>query len=154
VDQNALLCKNCSHPMPLQPPTHLGISSDQRYWPSDGASRIFLCPECKHAYEYTAQDLRDLPFETMVRSRGCKPRSVVCVELPCGVGGCEAQLRIHTLVAFDAGLHEAATKEIQRAFAHQILCSWGHPVSGSFSNRTNFDAYLDPDWGPEFSPCP
>jgi hypothetical protein len=142
----ALVCKNCSQPMPLPPATNPCTSQGLGSWPKDCAPRNFLCPTCKHVFVYSAQDVRGLPVEVAPR-RANKMYNVVSIGLPCGAGNCASLLRIHTLMAFDADPLLEAPEVVAPSTAHDIQCGTGHTQSGP-SQRMGmaYDAEFDPLW--------
>jgi len=148
-----LVCKNCSRPMPLPRPKHLGTSQGQPWWPRGGGPRNFLCPACKHVFEYSAQDVHQQPFGETAQDQARKARSVACVEVPCGAQGCAALLRIRIFAAFDADPREAAIRSLAGATAHDLPCGAGHIVSGpsigNIGGGTPINAYFDEEWGAE-----
>ncbi len=142
----ALLCKSCSQPMWLPAPTHPSTSQRQPWWPRDMRPRIFLCPRCKHVFEYAAQEPRPLRPDEMDQTQAHKVRNVVCIEVPCGVQGSAALLKIHTLMARDAVLSEEAPAILSQAVAHNLPCGRGHILSGPCTGAGPVDAYFDQDW--------
>src|SRR6266852_3113553 len=146
----ALVCKNpnCSQPMLLPPARRHGTSQDQVSWPRDGGPRNFLCPVCKHVYEYSPQDVRQLKFDETDRGRDRKRHSVACIEFSCGAGDCAAQVRIRTLVAFDVDPAAEAHLLLVLSTFHEIPCGGGHLLSGTY-RPGSFDAYFDEDWQTE-----
>jgi hypothetical protein len=146
----ALICKNCSRPIPLPPPTHPDISQHQPWWPMDGLPRNFLCSGCKHVFEYTAQDAHRVPVDPMAQDQSRKFHIVVCIEVPCCAEGCEPPVKIHTLMASDADLIAGAAGVLAQSTAHEIPCSRGtHFLSGPCGGWSSVDAKIDGDWEPD-----
>jgi hypothetical protein len=96
----ALVRKSCCRPIPLPPAMHPDTSEGQGLWPMGGSRRNFLCPACRHAYEYSAQDIQFMPAQTDPR-RAYTPYNVIYIRLRCKVQGCAFLFRIRTLMAFD-----------------------------------------------------
>jgi hypothetical protein len=46
----ALVCKNCSRPIPLPPAKRPDTLEGQGMWPEGGSRRNFLCPACRHVH--------------------------------------------------------------------------------------------------------
>jgi len=66
----ALVCKNCSRPIPLPPAKRPDISDGQGLWPEGGSRRNFLCPVCRHVHGYAAPDIQlMLPHTEVERIR-------------------------------------------------------------------------------------
>ena len=95
-------------------------------------------------YEYSARDVQ--PTEETQPPQS-KRRNVVCIELQCGVGGCVALLRIHTLMAADKEPHEEAPEVVALGTAHSIRCGKGHSQGGLPRNGMAFSAAVDKEWG-------
>jgi hypothetical protein len=119
-----LVCKNreCSRPMPLPPATHPCTSQGRASWPKDGLSRSFLCPGCRHIYEYSPRDVVDLPLDERMPLSRKRLHRVVCIELRCGAESCRSQVQIHTLAEFDIKSREALRAILGRATPHSIRC--------------------------------
>jgi hypothetical protein len=142
----ALVCKNCSGSIPLPPAKRPDPSQGQGLWPMGGSRRNFLCPACRHAYEYSAPDVQQMPAETDPRRAGTS-YSVVYLRLQCSEQGCDSILRIRTLMAFDKSLYEEAPAMLDTSLPHEIACGNGHILTGSiFLNGLAFDASFDEDW--------
>jgi len=142
----ALLCRNCFLPMPLPPAKHPGNVRHLQPWPKDGMPRNFLCPECRHVYEYTPQAARERSLDNMAQDQSHRPGSVVCVEVPCGTKGCAALRLIRIFAGFDAEPHAAAVEALARSTCHDVPCADGHLWNGSIQARTIRDAYFDEEW--------
>src|ERR1700728_3531373 len=138
----ALLCK-CGNPIPLPPATHPDTSQGLGSWPMDGALRNFSCPACRSVFEYSAGDVRAFP---LAKYTGSMTRSVVSIEVPCGVVGCAALLRVHTLMESDTDLRAKAREVISTSRAHAIRCDIGHTLSGVQIRATSISSHFDPDW--------
>ena len=118
----ALVCKNCSQPIPL--PTAMRPGPDQPSWPMDCAPRSFLCPKCKHAYVYLVQDVHQI--EEMA-SPIDKRQNVVRIALRCWwAANCEGLVQIHTWMAFDAEPNQASLEVLPQSTVHGIRCGIGH----------------------------
>jgi hypothetical protein len=142
----ALVCKNCSLPIPLPPAKRPDPSEGQGLWPVGGSRRNFLCPACRHVFEYSAPDVRLMPAQTDPRREGTS-YSVVYMRLQCCVHGCDSILRIRTLLAFDKSPHEEAAAMLATSLAHAIACGNGHILTGPIVlNGLAFDASFDEDW--------
>jgi hypothetical protein len=146
----SLVCKNCAQPMPLPEPTRPGASQHQRWWPSDGLPRNFLCPLCKHVFEYSAKDVRPVPFDATLQDGVRKHRNVVCLKVVCGTGTprCVSTVRIRTLTAFDAVPLTVAAEILQNSVAHAISCDRGHVLEGPHraDEGEPLGAHFDEDW--------
>lgn len=148
----ALVCKNlnCSRPMLLPEPKPLDTSQRQPWWPTDEQPRNFLCPACRHAFEYSAQDVRHLQFDERVRDPSQIHGSVVLIETGCVESGCVAQLQLRTLMASSVDIHQEAMRVLSRWTADGVRCSAGHPLQRDFRWLANhvvkMQATLDPDW--------
>jgi hypothetical protein len=115
-------------------------------WPMGGSSRNFLCPACRHVYEYSAQDIQFMPAQTDPRRAGAS-YNVVYIRLRCGVQNCTSILRIRTLMAFDKCPHEEAPAILASSHAHAIACGNVHVLSGHIvPYGLAFDAHFDEDW--------
>src|ERR1039458_103560 len=125
----ALVCKNCSVPIPLPPAKRPDPSEGQGLWPMGGSRRNFLCLACRHAYEYSAPDVQLMPAQTDPRRAGTS-YNVVYIRLQCGVQNCASILRIRTLMAFDKCPHEEVPANLASSPAHAIACGNGHVLSG------------------------
>jgi hypothetical protein len=146
MDLPALLCKNCSRPMWLPPATHPDISQGLGRWPRGALIRTFLCPLCRHLYEYLAHDVQPVPVLEAPHKSGASD-NVVCILLTCGVGGCASLLRIRTVMAFDKDPRAEASEMLGASHAHEIPCDRGHILSGSIGySAMSFDAYFDEEW--------
>jgi hypothetical protein len=142
----ALVCKNCSRPIPLPPAMHPEISEGQGLWPMGGSRRNFLCPACRHVYEYSAPDVQSMPAQTDPRRAGT-PYNVVYIRIQCGVRGCASLLRIRTVMAFDKDPHEETPAMLASSRAHAIACDGGHILSDPIAPYgLAFDAHFDEDW--------
>lgn len=142
----ALPCKNCSRPIWLPPSTRPDTSQGLGRWPKGASTRTFLCPQCRHLYEYSADDVQLVPAPAAPYKSGASD-NVVCILLSCGVGGCAALLRIHTAMAFDKDPREEALAMLVASHAHAIPCDKGHIQSGPITpSAPSFDAYFDEDW--------
>ena len=141
----ALPCKNCSRPIPLPPAAHPHAS--QGSWPRGNVRRNFLCPQCRHIYEYSAEDVELVPAEADPRKAGT-PYNVVAIRLPCGTpGGCASLVRIRTIMPFDIDPSQEALTLLAASVAHEIHCDGPHILSGPISQRgLAFDAHFDEDW--------
>ena len=143
---SALVCKNCSRPIPLPPAMHPDPSEGQGLWPMGGSQRNFLCPACRHACKYSAQDVQLMPAQTDPRRVGMS-YNVVYIRLPCGLRGCASLLRIRTLMAFDKDPHEEIPAMLVSSQAHAITCGNGHILDGFIVlYGLAFDAHFDEDW--------
>lgn len=147
VNAAALTCKNpnCARPIPLPPAKRPDKFQHQQLWPTDGAPRNFLCPSCKHVYEYSAQDVHLVSFDETAPEQVREPRNVVCIELPCGASDCESRLRIRTLMAGDEDPGEEAHNFLVLSTFHDVPCGQGHRWSGTYK-AGQFRAYVDPEW--------
>jgi hypothetical protein len=101
----ALVCKNCSRPIPLPPAVHPDTLEGQGLWPMGGSRRNFLCPACRYVHGYSASDVQLILPYTDPRRAGTS-YNVVYIRLQCGVQNCASSLRIRTLMAFDKCPHE------------------------------------------------
>jgi hypothetical protein len=141
-----LVCKNCFRPIPLPPAVHPDTSEGQGLWPMGGSRRNFLCPACRHVYEYSAQDIQFQPSQTDPR-RANTPYNVVHIRLRCDVPGCAYVFRICSLMPFDKDPPKEAPAMLVSSHAHAITCGRGHILSGSIvSYGLAFDAHFDEDW--------
>jgi hypothetical protein len=111
-----------------------------------GSRRNFLCPACRHVYEYSARDVRSMPAQTGRRRAGTV-YNVVYIRLQCGVQGCASILRIRTLMAFDKCPLEEAPAMFVSSQAHAIACDRGHVLNGLIVHYgLALDAHFDEDW--------
>ena len=142
----ALVCKNCSRPIPLPPAVHPDPSEGQGLWPIGGSQRNFLCPACRHVHGYSAPDLQLILPHTDPRRVGMS-YNVVYIRLQCRVQGCTSILRIRTLMAFDKDPYEEAPIILASSQAHAIACGSGHILSGPIAHYDcALDAHFDEDW--------
>lgn len=140
----ALSCKNCSRPIWLPKAKRPDKSQGLRRWPTDAPTRTFLCPLCRHLYEYAAHDVQRIPVPADPH-RPSTSLNVACILLPCGVAGCAALLRIRTVMAFDKDPRAEALAMLVSSIAHDIPCDRGHIQSGPITHSSP-DAYFDKDW--------
>jgi hypothetical protein len=142
----ALICKNCSRPIPLPPATHPGTLEGQGLWPKGGSRRNFLCPACRHVHGYSAPDVQ-LVLPHMDPRRSGSSYSVVYIRLQCGVRGCSSILRIRTLIACDKCPHDEALAMLVTSCTQAIACNNGHILNGPIVPcGLAFDARFDEDW--------
>ena len=142
----ALVCKNCSAPIPLPPAKRPDTSEGFGLWPMGGSRRNFLCPACRHVNGYSASDVQLILPYTDPRRAGTS-YNVVYIRLQCGVQNCASILRIRTLMAFDKCPHEEATAILASSHSHAIACGNGHVLSGPIVlYGLVFDARFDEDW--------
>jgi hypothetical protein len=142
----ALVCKNCSRPIPLPPAKRPDTSEGRGLWPQGGSNRNFLCPACRHVHGYSAADVKLMLPHTDPRKAGTA-YNVVYIRLQCGVRGCASLLRIRTLMPFDKCPHEEATAALVLSQAHAIACGNGHILSGPIvPYGLALDAHFDEDW--------
>jgi hypothetical protein len=142
----ALVCNNCSRPIPLPPAKRPDTLEGQGLWPEGGSRRNFLCPACKHVYGYSASDVQLMLPHTDPR-RASTSYNVVYIRLQCGVQGCASILRIRTLMAIDKDPHKEAPVILAASRAHAIACGNGHILGGPIvPYGLAFDAYVDQDW--------
>jgi len=143
---SALLCKNCSHAIQLPLATHPETSQGRGSWPTGGHLKNFLCPVCKHVYEYSAQDVDSLSPETHPRAVNT-PYNVVCIELECDAKNCGSLVRIRTVMEFDKDPRAEAPGMLAKGTAHAIRCDRGDILNGPLAPFAEaFDAYFDEDW--------
>jgi hypothetical protein len=142
----ALVCKNCSLPIPLPPAKRPDTLEGQGLWPKGGSRRHFLCPACLHVHGYSAPDVQLMLPHTDPR-RASMSYNVVYIRLQCRVQGCASILRIRTLMAFDKCPQEEASAILASSQAHAIACGNGHILSGRIvPYGLAFDARFDEDW--------
>jgi hypothetical protein len=142
----ALVCQNCSRPIPLPPAKRPDTVEGQGLWPEGGSGRNFLCPACKHVYGYSASDVQLMLPHTDPR-RASTSYNVVYIRLQCRVQGCASILRIRTLMAIDKDPHKEAPVLLAASRAHAIACGNGHILSGPMvPYGLAFDAHFDGDW--------
>ena len=142
----ALVCKNCSRPIPLPPAIHPDPSEGQGLWPIGGSQRNFLCPGCGHVHGYSAPDVQLMLPHTDPRTAGTS-YNVVYIRLQCGVPDCASIIRIRTLMAFDKDPQKEAPIIFASSQAHAIDCGNGHLLSGPIAQYgLAFDAHFDEDW--------
>jgi hypothetical protein len=141
---SALVCKNCSRPIPL--PAAVYPSPDQPSWPADCAPRSFLCPTCRHVFVYLVSDVREVDFD-QAAPPSIKLQNVVRLAVPCGAGGCVGLVQMRTLMAFDANLYGEVPEILGQSTAHNIPCDKGHILSGPIRHTgTSFSAEFDKAW--------
>jgi hypothetical protein len=143
----ALTCKGCSRPIPLPPAAHPDASRGHGSWPRGNVRRTFLCPQCRHLYEYSAEDVGSFPAEADPR-KADTPYNVVCILLPCVTqGGCPSLVRIRTVMPFDKDPKMEALTLLASSVSHGIHCDGHHILSGPVSPYgLAFDAHFDKDW--------
>jgi len=142
----ALVCKNCSRPIPLPPAIHPDPYEGQGLWPIGGSRRNFLCPGCGHVHGYSAPDVQLMLPHTDPRTAGTS-YNVVYIRLQCGVPDCASIIRIRTLMAFDKDPQKEAPIIFASSQAHAIDCGNGHLLSGPIAQYgLAFDAHFDEDW--------
>ena len=142
----ALVCKNCSQPIPLPPAKRPDTLEGQGLWPKGGSRRNFLCPACRHVHGYAAPDLQLMLPHTDPRRAGTS-YSVVYIRLQCRVQGCASILRIRTLMAFDKSPDEEVPAMLASSLAHEIACGNGHILNGPIVHYgLACDARFDEDW--------
>jgi hypothetical protein len=142
----ALVCKNCSWPIPLPPAKRPDRLEGEGLWPEGGSRRIFLCPACRHVHRYAAADVQLMLPHTDPRRAGTS-YNVVYIRLQCGVQGCTSILRIRSLMAFDKCPHEEASAILASSQGHAIACDNGHILSGSIVPYSLvLDSRFDEDW--------
>ena len=142
----ALVCKNCSRPIPLPPAKHPDALEGEGLWPEGGSRRNFLCPACRHVHGYSAQDVQLMLPHTDPRRAGTS-YNVVYIRLQCGVQGCASILRIRTLMAIHKDPHREAPVILASSCAHAIACGNGHILCGPIAPfGLDFDADCDEDW--------
>jgi len=141
-----LRCKNenCKRPILLPEPRHLGTPPNPKSWPRGVPLRNFLCPECKHVYEYSALDCHlgavDVPDQSQVR----KGRSVVRAEVKCGGEYCLALTQIYIPVAF-ATVHVA--EEVRALLRESVLKAVRCSLCGQVLNPSYVDLASDESLG-------
>ena len=142
----ALVCKNCSRPIPLPPAKRPDTVEGQGLWLKGGSGRNFLCPSCRHIHGYSAPDVQWMLSYTDPRRVGTS-YNVAYMRLQCGVQGCASIVRIRTLMAFDKCLLEEAAAMLVSSQPHAIACGNGHVFSGPIVlYGLAFDAHFDEDW--------
>ena len=142
----ALICKNCSRPIPLPPAKRPDTFQGQGLWPEGGSGRNFLCPACKHVHGYSAPDIQLMLPYTDPR-RASTSYNVAYIRLQWEVQGCASIIRIRTLMAFNKCLDEEATAMLAASQAHAIACGNGHSLNGPIVHKSlAFDVHLDEDW--------
>lgn len=141
-----LVCKGCGEPTPLPAAKHPDTIQNQPSWPTDELPRNFLCPHCKRVFEYSAQDVRDRLLDDKDLGPLQKGYSVVSFEVPCDARNCEALVKIHTVMAFDADLSKEVPKLISESIAHYLRCPEGHQKFGQSTAEHADDARFDEDW--------
>jgi len=143
-----LTCRNpqCGWTIPLPSPTHPDTSRHQPWWPMDGLPRNFLCPKCKHVFEYKSSEV--LPVSGGYKDQDLvrKCNNVVCVEVSCGKAGCATPLQIHILIARGQDMYEEARLALQQAIPHDVLCQSGDAMSGPLQAGSILSVRLDDDW--------
>jgi hypothetical protein len=142
----ALVCKNCSRPIPLPPAKRPDTLEGQGLWPQGGSRRNFLCPACRHVHGYSAPDVQLMLPHTDPRKAGTS-YNVVYIRLRCGVQSCASIVRIRTLMAFDKETPKEAPVILASSCAHALQCGNGHILSGhTYPYGLAFDAHFDEDW--------
>ena len=142
-----LLCRSCSRPIALPPAAHPCISPPQPAWPADSAPRNFLCRSCKHVYEYSAQDVRQIALDETDQGQDRNPQNVVCIEIPCSEESCASLIRIHAVMPFDADLHAEMPQVLASSRGHQVRCTRGYLLSKPMrAPATAFSAHIDKEW--------
>jgi hypothetical protein len=142
----ALVCKNCSRPIPLPPAKRPNASEGQGLWPEGGSRRNFLCPACRHVHGYSAPDVQLVLPHTDPR-RADSSYNVVYIRLQCRERGCASNLRIRTLMASGKDPNEEVEAMLVSSQAHALDCGNGHILNGTIvSCGIAVDAGFDEDW--------
>jgi hypothetical protein len=141
-----LVCKKCGVPTPLPSPTHPDTDHNQPWWPMDALPRNFLCPHCKRVFEYSSQEVHDRLLDSTDLGPLRKGYSVVSVEVPCDTQGCEARLKIHAVIPFDADLSSTIPELLAGAIAHSLPCGKGHLKYAQCDAKFAGDARFDKHW--------
>jgi hypothetical protein len=94
----SLECKNCLQPIRLLYATRHETLERLRWWPTDKQPLNFLCPDCKHVYEYKAQDIHLSVRETLGQDQPHKGQGVFCICIRCEAKGCASLAKIHVLM--------------------------------------------------------
>ena len=142
----ALVCKNCSRPIPLPPAKHPDTSEGQGLWPMGGSRRCFLCPACRHVHGYSAPDVQLVLPHTDPR-RADSSYNVVYIRLQCREQGCASILRIRTLMAPGKDPNEEVEAILASSQAHAVGCGNGHILNGTVvPYGLAFNARFDEDW--------
>jgi hypothetical protein len=146
INLQALTCGNCHCSILLPSPTHPGISPSQSSWPMDGKPRNFLCPRCTHVYEYSIASLLPGLSDGGDPRLGRKGRRVVCIAVPCGIGGCASLIKIDAIMLSNTDLFAESAALISQAVAHGIACESGHRSSGPKIGAGSLGCGFDEDW--------
>lgn len=128
-----LVCENCGSPTRLPQPKLAATIRRQPSWRSSNAPINFLCPGCKHVYEYTAEEIRPWSVGKTDQNPQRTPQRVLCggrVVMSCGIEGCVSQVAIRIVVALEGDIREVAAENLAQATAHLIPCGAGHLLDG------------------------
>lgn len=94
-------CKNQSsgvHTIQTPPPKLFGTRTNPSETSTDIAFENLLCPECRHVYAYSPQDVHQRLFR--IGDQYLVPRWPTCVsvEFVCGSKGFKAPMKVHVLM--------------------------------------------------------
>lgn len=149
-----LECSYCLRAIPLPPATHPDMSVGLGSWPTDEAKRSFVCSRCKHVYEYSEMDVRQLSAGKDIRRENIS-YDVMSMWLQCGEQGCEAPLRVRIVAPSDTNADEMAMEVLQEAQAHAIHCDTGHILNGRVQPYgATLIVMFDEDWKASYMDYP
>jgi hypothetical protein len=132
------------HRFQIPPPRLFGRSTDPSAKATDIGFVNVLCPDCKHVYPYTAQDVRQRLFRIPDRDLLQSEPICVAVEFLCDAGGCRTPLIVHGIKS-ERENNAVVIAQLREATFH-VLCHDEHTPHFDSKNVIHVE-----DTGP-FSP--
>jgi hypothetical protein len=123
-------CKNvgCRQPIWLHRSSPLGTYSGLPETPEDALSKIWTCPECVHAFDYTRQDHRRRSFPQPDPYQ-LGQLIVGTVEFSCATEKCGVLVQIHKPMAIETTHTRWRETANATAWTIDAHCPNGHPVT-------------------------
>lgn len=143
----ALACKSCSRKFRF--PTAKNPHPQHACWPDGYRQLCFICPHCKRAYNYFADEIGE--FDCPPPSAGDKVKRVIRIVIRCPTQTCDGVIHLFTLMNCDVETHAASQELVSSATGQSIICSSGmhQPLTGPLPRLTIRDsAYKDDLWEP------
>jgi hypothetical protein len=140
LDRYGIDCRNQSHgvhTIQIPPPKLLVIDTSPSATPKDIVSENLSCPECRHVYAYTAQDVHQRLFRIADRDLVPNPPICISVEFLCGEKGCITPLKVH-VVTYGRENRTFVIAQLQHATFH-ISCRTGHAPHFDAANLVHID---------------
>ena len=141
-----LACKNndCLKPIALPLPIRHDKSPSQSLWPTDGRPRNFLCRDCYHVYEYTAQDVLESHDDVQAQVEGDVDDTVFRIEARCDEGNCG--LPVYILLTAPSWQLTIAVRSdwFDEKKYVSARCTAGHLTASILEGSV--DVHKDPDW--------